>query len=591
MPDKDKKNPIHFLRESAQRLFAQPQKYAKYSFANFSKEQIDKLYAYVRDYLKRHQQADKSKWNMPGAKNSSTDTSSTASSAVALAGELRDKKEESSFLSSRSTSLASVASISGVAEAIDQGRAPIVAKIDDLVQLASKPQWAQEYVDKVNADAKAMFGDSVSVVTAAGEKKAEETILLNTQQLDDIAKFLALHKSKIADWFNMREDERVFDNPSDEVTVDILRLGRKPEDRALQFQAGELPRSIELHKVGDELKIYIIPSKKLASGSKAETLARGGMAKKVTHMILLNPTSLKQRLLDMVTKRQSTQEDIATELALEQKAYGAHATVIGLPYMSKGKEKVRTAETAAVCDMFEYMHSMHDKDKAERFMSLDARYDPKNPASKDVIMEGLIADCLKCLEQIHAAGIIHKDIKLENILIIVEDGRLGARITDFGLAEDMQVANPRLDILSGTPEYFSPQHVLHSLTIASCSNKKQEVNRATKWLKKRDFYGKDIVMNWVYGHNNDSALLDQHLHTNTSAQADDMWAFGVTMFRLITYSDPMYLSMDDAARDHPLIQKHKELLSGLLAFEREARPDAKKALAMINKEMPKRRPQ
>lgn len=474
-------------------------------------------------------------------------------------------------------------------------RLPVVSKIDQLVNFSRDPQWVQEYVSKVNADAKAMFGERLEATTSDNIRKMEETSLLNPQQVQQVVDFLEFHKQKIADWFVDKEDDRLLDT-SEELRnagtpTDILRIGAKAEQRYSQFQAGELPRSIELHKHGDELHIYITPSKKLASGAKAEALARGGAFKKVTNMIWLNPTNLKQRLLDMVTKSQSKQDEIDAELALEQKAYGDHATVMGLEYPSKGQLKVRTTEPAAVCDMLNYVA---DSSCQQRFIELDSRYDTNNhSASVDLINESLLGDCLQCLEKIHAVDIVHRDIKLENILIFVENGQLRARVTDFGLSEDMSAPNAEGNILNGTPDYFSPQHVimkwcLHTGIIPS--NYSTEVLAAdARRFNAQNFYGKIGAYNWMQEHLNNSNNSDK-FDPYMSSPKDDMWALGITMFRLITKRDPIHMSIDDAAKAYPLISKHKQLLENLLSVDREQRPDAKTALAMLQNPGLKQKP-
>lgn len=63
--------------------------------------------------------------------------------------------------------------------------------------------------------------------------------------------------------------------------------------------------------------------------------------------------------------------------------------------------------------------------------------------------------CLLCaLEDIHDAGIIHKDVKLEN-LVLDEDGY--PRLTDFGLAQRYK---PNMKSLgAGTLGYIAPEMI------------------------------------------------------------------------------------------------------------------------------------
>lgn len=65
----------------------------------------------------------------------------------------------------------------------------------------------------------------------------------------------------------------------------------------------------------------------------------------------------------------------------------------------------------------------------------------------------IFIECLKATNHLHQRGIIHRDIKLENILF---DGNFSVKLCDFGWA--VEASNPRRrKSLSGTVEYMSPE--------------------------------------------------------------------------------------------------------------------------------------
>jgi hypothetical protein len=66
-----------------------------------------------------------------------------------------------------------------------------------------------------------------------------------------------------------------------------------------------------------------------------------------------------------------------------------------------------------------------------------------------------IAQLLLALEYLHARSIVHRDVKLENLLLAT-DGTL--KLTDFGFAKKVEY---RTFTLCGTPEYLAPEIILN----------------------------------------------------------------------------------------------------------------------------------
>ena len=70
----------------------------------------------------------------------------------------------------------------------------------------------------------------------------------------------------------------------------------------------------------------------------------------------------------------------------------------------------------------------------------------------DVVI-GILRQVCKGLEAVHAAGIVHRDVKPANMLI---GPRFRVAVTDFGLVEMIQQATEGRD-LAGTPLYLAPE--------------------------------------------------------------------------------------------------------------------------------------
>jgi serine/threonine-protein kinase len=75
----------------------------------------------------------------------------------------------------------------------------------------------------------------------------------------------------------------------------------------------------------------------------------------------------------------------------------------------------------------------------------------------------IVRQVCEALEAIHAAGIVHRDVKPENIFLTQVDGRDYVKLIDFGVArlsEPLAAADElRKDNLIGTPRYMAPEQI------------------------------------------------------------------------------------------------------------------------------------
>jgi len=132
------------------------------------------------------------------------------------------------------------------------------------------------------------------------------------------------------------------------------------------------------------------------------------------------------------------------------------------------------------------------------------------------------AEIISALEYLHTNAIIHRDLKLENILLD-KDGHI--RIIDFGLCKENIQWNCETTTLCGTPEYRAPEIIVH------------------------DYYGK--VVDW--------------------------WAFGIIMCEMLVGKNPFYHDDRDVMFEN--------VLEVNIIFPRWLSPGAKDLLSgLLNKE-------
>src|SRR5690606_7682743 len=71
------------------------------------------------------------------------------------------------------------------------------------------------------------------------------------------------------------------------------------------------------------------------------------------------------------------------------------------------------------------------------------------------------ATLARALDYVHQQGILHRDIKPDNVLVAREDGRV--LLTDFGIARDERGARlTQTGEVLGTPAYMAPEQAAAS---------------------------------------------------------------------------------------------------------------------------------
>ncbi|CAI5940523.1 unnamed protein product, partial [Closterium sp. NIES-64] len=73
----------------------------------------------------------------------------------------------------------------------------------------------------------------------------------------------------------------------------------------------------------------------------------------------------------------------------------------------------------------------------------------------------VVATVARVLQQCHAAGVIHRDVKPENILLCTKQSDTDVKLIDFGVATFFQPGVPCTD-MAGSPYYLAPEVLAES---------------------------------------------------------------------------------------------------------------------------------
>lgn len=149
-------------------------------------------------------------------------------------------------------------------------------------------------------------------------------------------------------------------------------------------------------------------------------------------------------------------------------------------------------------------------------MSTDRVYGPNRVEDAERRIAWIIFQVFRALEYLHARSLVHRDVKLENILVASNHPYSRIILTDFGVSRNMHniSSNKRVRMTScvGTCSYQAPEMVKAYL----CARKKQKMEHNIKKVG----YGNEI----------------------------DLWSTGCILHVMLVESSPLRNNMDSTAK-------------------------------------------
>ncbi|HEY6079171.1 MAG TPA: serine/threonine-protein kinase, partial [Polyangiaceae bacterium] len=106
--------------------------------------------------------------------------------------------------------------------------------------------------------------------------------------------------------------------------------------------------------------------------------------------------------------------------------------------------------------------------------TLRAKVERQGPLSRAEVVELFLPIC-EAIASLHDSGIVHRDLKLCNVMLTARSGKLVPMILDFGISKDL-VANGAMGVQTqsgafvGTPRYLSPEQTLNPKTASPLSD-------------------------------------------------------------------------------------------------------------------------
>jgi serine/threonine protein kinase len=79
--------------------------------------------------------------------------------------------------------------------------------------------------------------------------------------------------------------------------------------------------------------------------------------------------------------------------------------------------------------------------------------------------EGTYRNPAEALAVAHAAGVVHRDVKPDNLFLVRKSSPQSIKLLDFGISQDVDAAHAAPDdLIIGTPAYMSPERIVDDPT-------------------------------------------------------------------------------------------------------------------------------
>ena len=163
-----------------------------------------------------------------------------------------------------------------------------------------------------------------------------------------------------------------------------------------------------------------------------ETLGKGafGRVYRAVHRITGRAVAIKE-----ISDKSTSARNIEREIANHQRVGGHPNIITAFKALRNGNFTYIVLELATGGEMFDYVASCPDG-----IVEAEARL--------------LFAQILGAVDYMHRKGVVHRDLKLENVLF---DDKRVPKITDFGLSKQRVSQTSRMDTFCGSPAYAAPE--------------------------------------------------------------------------------------------------------------------------------------